>query len=142
MQKSRFSTNTPYSRKSRNFQYFFQILTEFPCGLPAMPANAETDEEFGDQKQAISITCRDGFKLNGNRNSASCTPKTGVWSRLPECVCQDAPAPSGIRQIRVNGSAYRYECDPQLVRVGREMIACDPANGIWEPPPICKKPQT
>lgn len=122
------------------------------CDDLVLPENSRLKNVTSGSKRtgdSITLTCNDGYKLNGNPN-VICQENRN-WSRLPTCAVLDCGNPPFVEGHLVRGlnstivnSSFSLECDDGYYLVGSSTIYCR-SNGKWSDiqrckPVSCEKP--
>ncbi|XP_042740051.1 C4b-binding protein alpha chain-like isoform X4 [Lagopus leucura] len=105
-----------------------------------------TDLTFG---SAATFSCEKGYRLYGNSQISCVIKDKGVdWNGgLPVCdmvICENPDVEngrklSGFASHYTYGSTVMFECDPDYVLFGNDVITCQ-ENSTWYPSiPTCKK---
>ena len=109
-------------------------LPKCTCLPPAHPPNSKPRLVTAEQYE---YACNTGFELVGP-TTIRCNLTTAQWSPLPQCRCAaPAPLPANARIADRKDAAIRYECDRGFQLIGKDIVACNPTTGKWDPLPKC-----
>jgi hypothetical protein len=110
------------------------------CGWPPVPLDANITTYTAAGQREVSYWCNSPFKLASyNRRSSQCDPRTGLWTKLPECTCPTSQLPHYVEIIQIRNHSLKYQC--KLPRIGHGTILCDLNSGKWPSQSLCSCPE-